>query len=86
MTTPEQIAGLSETMGFSNTSILQQERADGYRDGFQHAREVAAQRAMTAYDEAYYKGRDDGCEHCRLKKGWLYVLFGLGFICGGLLW
>lgn len=70
----------------AKTSILTQVRADGYREGAENARLDAAQRAMTAYDEAYYKGRDDGCEHCRLKKGWLYVLFGLGFICGGLLW
>lgn len=67
-------------------SILTQVRAEGYREGAENARLVAAQRAMTAYDEAYYKGFDEGREHYRLKKWWPYVFFTAGFLSGGLVW
>ena len=85
MTTPEQIAGPTEA-DLAKTSILTQVRADGYREGAENARLDAAQRAMTAYDEAYYKGHNDGREHYRLKKWWPYVFFAFGLVCGGLVW
>lgn len=75
---------MTEAMDLAKTSILTQVRAEGYREGAENARLVAAQRAMTAYDEAYYKGLNDGRGQYRFKKRWICLMFLFGLVCGGL--